>query len=75
MTIKQIRQEMGLNQDELANKLNLSRKTIVQVEQGKASPHTCQYAFYYLKNELINRKLKELESLSSLIYSVPSEEV
>lgn len=36
--IKQLRQKLGLTQDELANKVGVRRETIVFLEQGKYNP-------------------------------------
>lgn len=62
--IKKLRIEKGLNQTSLASKINLSRTSVVNIEQGRQHPSI--YLLFQIANCLQTDIIKLLPQLSDL---------
>jgi len=58
--IEKYRKKLHLTQEELANKCNVTRQTIISLEQGNYNP-SLEFAFA-LKNVLKAKKIEDLFS-------------
>jgi transcriptional regulator with XRE-family HTH domain len=57
--IKKIRKALKLNQTEFANKLGVSKRTIISYEQGKVVPGTKEKILKQMYNEAFNNSVPE----------------